>query len=131
LAQFKEDPMSSRQSVPPTPENAHIYADFMVQQAAEVSGVHLDYSPDSLTQVDKIVKGFRQERHTSKSVDATLLSFGCYVGKVSVRNAGGTWKNTDETTVKKPTLGAAGSPIVVEGCVSVPKKVMHPLASYL
>ena len=102
--------MSSRQSIPPTPENAHIYADFIVQQAAEISRVHLDYSPDSLTQVDEIIEGFRQEGQTSESIDATLFSFGCYVGEVFVRNAGGAWKNTDETPMK----GVAGSPIVVE-----------------
>jgi hypothetical protein len=98
-------------NVPPTAENAHIYADFIAQQALKVSKVKLDYSPKSLEKVDDIIEGFRREGQTSSQISATLFSFGCYVGEVFVRHAGAKWKDVDQTPMKE---FAGGAPIVVE-----------------
>ena len=53
--------MSNQPDGPPTAENAHLHADFIVKAAKEISGADLDYSPESLEQVDEIIEGFRQE----------------------------------------------------------------------
>jgi hypothetical protein len=102
--------MSSQPNGAPTAENAHLHADFIVKVAKNLSGANLDYSPESLEQVDEIVEGFRQEGQSSQSISGTLFFFGCYVGEVLVRNAGGVWRNSQETPMKS----LAGSPIVVE-----------------
>jgi hypothetical protein len=102
--------MSSQPNGPPTAENAHLHADFIAKSAKDISGADLDYSPESLEQVDEIIEGFRQEGQSSESISGTLFFFGCYVGEVFVRNVGAVWRNSEETPMK----GVAGSPIVVE-----------------
>jgi hypothetical protein len=39
-----------------------------------------------------------------------LFGFGCYVGEVFVRNAGGKWRNSAET----PLAELAGLPLLIE-----------------
>ena len=102
--------MNSQSNGPPTAENAHLHADFIVKATEEISGTALDYSPESLVQVDGIIEGFRQEGQSSESISETLFFFGCYVGEVFVRNLGAAWRDSEET----PREGFAGSPIVVE-----------------
>jgi hypothetical protein len=94
----------------PTPENAKEYADLIVKIAKKNSNVDLDYSPSSLIDVDEIIEGFRQDGQSSDQIYQSLFSFGCYVGEVFIRNAGGTWRESEKTQMK----GAAGSPLVVE-----------------
>jgi len=80
----------------------------MVELAQRLSGERLDYSTQSLARVDEIVEGFRREGTSLEKVSQTLLSFGCYVGEVVVRNASGAWQVADERALQ----WAACSPVV-------------------
>jgi hypothetical protein len=94
----------------PTVENAPRFAEDMVGPAAEISGVDLDYSVASLQAVDDIVERMRQDGCTSDQLGETLFGFGCYVGEVFVRHAGGKWRDAAETAMAK----FAGFPLVIE-----------------
>ena len=94
----------------PIPENASTFADQIVQAARDVSKVELDYSQESLVLVDRILEDFIRDKLTPEQIGETLFGFGCYVGEVFVRNAGGIWKNTTETPMKS----FAGVPIVIK-----------------
>jgi predicted DCC family thiol-disulfide oxidoreductase YuxK len=65
------------------PENAPRFAADMVAT--------LDYSVESLEQVDQIIGGFHDEGVAVEEVEATVFGFGCYVGEVFVRHAGAKW----------------------------------------
>jgi hypothetical protein len=92
-----------------TPANAPRFAGDVTISASRVSGLNLDYTPDSLTLVDTIFDGFRADSVTSDQIAETLFSFGCYVGEVLTRHAGGRWRETaeDEQSV-------VGWPMVVD-----------------
>lgn len=92
--------MKLRLQFAPTPENAPRHAALCVEGAKAVSGVDLDYSPASLHLVDEIIEGFRRDGVSSQEVAETLFTFGCYVGEVFVRNAGGVWRNAEETPMR-------------------------------
>ncbi|MEW5990739.1 MAG: hypothetical protein AB1736_05250 [Chloroflexota bacterium] len=94
----------------PSPENLAEFAVDVVASAEGISGVKLDYTPASLALVDDIIEGFRSEGVGSRQVGETLFGFGCYVGEVSVRHAGGRWRRTEET----PMRGIAGHAFVIE-----------------
>jgi hypothetical protein len=94
----------------PTPEYASALADLIVPVAREVSRANLDYSPSSLGEVDRIIENFRKEGLRVEQVAETLFSFGCYVGEVFVRHAGGCWREAGETSMGK----FAGAPLVVQ-----------------
>lgn len=102
--------MELRLNYPPTAENAAKFAEDMVGPAAEISGVDLDYSVASLEAVDNIIESMRQDGCTSDQVSGALWGFGCYVGEVFVRQAGGKWRNTAETGM----ADIAGFPMVVQ-----------------
>ena len=67
----------------------------------EVDNIILDYSPDSLCHVDKIVNRFHDEGLTENQIGETVFSFGCYVGEVLVRNNGGVWKLPKQSLIAK------------------------------
>jgi hypothetical protein len=95
---------------PPTPENAPALAAIVVKAARDISNVDLDYSAESLSHVDEIIEGFRQQGLTLEQIAETIFSFGCYVGEVFVRNAGATWRDTSGT----PMESFSSSPLVIE-----------------
>jgi hypothetical protein len=66
-----------------------LFSDDIVAVARSVSGIDLDYSVDSLEQVDSLIAGFRAQGVTEYRFAETLFGFGCYVGEVMVRHAGG------------------------------------------
>lgn len=105
----EENSVRLRLKYAPEPANASRFAADIVSSAAEVSGVELDYSPDSLRHVDEIIEGFRSDGMTSDQVGETLFGFGCYVGEVLNRNAGGAWRSATEQEVNY-----FGFPMVVE-----------------
>jgi hypothetical protein len=76
--------------------------------------VELDYSVESLKEVDQIIEGFREEGVEPKDVACTLFQFGCYVGEVFVRHAKGRWRGT-----RKSEMDIIGFPLVVD----LPNKV--------
>jgi hypothetical protein len=54
--------MNLKLRFPPSPEHAKQHAELVVEIAREVSQAHLDFSPASLAEVDRIVEGFRADR---------------------------------------------------------------------
>ena len=59
----------------PEPVNAGSFAADIVASAAEVSGVELDFTPDSLRHVDRILQGFRDDGIAGDQVAETLFGF--------------------------------------------------------
>lgn len=112
--------MNLKLMYPPTPEYASAFADDIVQAARNVSHVELDYSPESLGLVDRIIEGFRDDNLGTEQIGETLFGFGCYVGEVFVRNTGGVWRNASET----PMDAFAGVPLVIE---MLDKSIVNPI----
>lgn len=81
----------------PSPESAVQLAELVVQIARNSMAVELDYSAESLRQVDEMVLGFRNEGQTAQTMNETIFLLGCYLGEVIVRNHGGVWKRAEET----------------------------------
>jgi len=82
------------------PENAALFSDDIVGVARRVSGVELDYSVASLDHVDALITGFRAQGVTEERFAETLFGFGCYVGEVMVRQAGGSWTSSVGTALE-------------------------------
>jgi hypothetical protein len=101
--------MNLRLKYEATPANAPRFAADMVRVAQQVSEVALDYSVASLKNVDDIIEGMRSEGSTCQQIAETLFGFGCYVGEVFVRQAGGSWRATESTPMAK----FGGFPLVV------------------
>lgn len=101
--------MQLRLKYEPVPANAARFAADIVAAAAQISGVQLDYTPESLALVDAIFDDFRADGVTSEQLAETIFSFGCYVGEVLTRHAGGRWRATAEDE-----QAIVGWPMVVE-----------------
>ncbi|SMG38107.1 hypothetical protein SAMN06296010_2368 [Agreia pratensis] len=82
------------------PANAALFSHDIVSVARSVSGVELDYSVASLEQVDGLISGFRAQGVTEERFAETLFGFGCYVGEVMVRHAGGKWTTSAGTALE-------------------------------
>lgn len=102
--------MDLRLKYAPIPANAPLFAADIAQSAFEVHRIDRDYRPGSLTDVDGIIEGFRSEGLTPDQIGETLFGFGCYVGEVFVRHAGGRWRATEDTSMRD----VAGGPFVIE-----------------
>jgi hypothetical protein len=102
--------MELRLKYPATPEAAPLHARECVSAVKNVDGVELDYSVESLVTLDGILEGLREDGTRSRQVGETLFSFGCYVGEVFVRHAGGRWRSPRGT----PMAGASGFPLIIE-----------------
>lgn len=63
--------MQLRLKYAPVPENAARFTGEIAASAAQVSGVQLDYTPDSLTLVDTIFDDFRAEGITGEQLAET------------------------------------------------------------
>jgi hypothetical protein len=105
-----KDKWSFRLKYPPTPEYAARLAELMVEPARTDPEIDLDFSVGSLKQVDRAIRRMRREGADFGQIATTLFGFGCYVGEVFVRNAGGKWRLTQETDLRDLTK----SPMVVE-----------------
>ncbi|MFF0478861.1 hypothetical protein [Streptomyces sp. NPDC004284] len=92
---------------PLEPGNAPWHAAAIVAAAADISGAELDYSPESIVLVEDIVDGFRAEGVTEADMAESLVAFGCYVGEILARHAGGAWQHSRATR-------SFGVPVVVE-----------------
>jgi hypothetical protein len=71
-----------------------IAADVVVM-AREGARVRLDYTPKSLSLVDRVIDSIRRERPPAAAITPTLLGFGAYAGEVLVREAGAVWVDFD------------------------------------
>jgi hypothetical protein len=93
---------------PPTPEYATRHAQIAVDAARNVEGIELDFSPESLPEVDRIIGAFHAERLRPDQVGETVFSFGCYVGEVFVRHHAGRW-----VMPKRSWFGFGGSDMML------------------
>lgn len=100
--------MNLRLKYPPTPENASKHALLAIASVRDIEGVELDYSPESIEMIDRIVEAMRQDGVTIERVADTLFSFGCYIGEVFVRHASGVWRREEDT----PMRGLAGFMVI-------------------
>ncbi|MEU1268575.1 hypothetical protein [Streptomyces sp. NPDC005799] len=94
---------------PLEPGNAARHAAAIVATAADISGAELDYSPESILLVEDIVDGFRAEGVTGEDMAESLVAFGCYIGEILTRHAGGVWRRALTVQVTDLPL-----PLVVE-----------------
>lgn len=83
--------MRLRLKFPPTAANMPRFAADILEAAAEISGVTLDYSVASLAAVDSILGEMQRDGIGSDDVAETLFGFGAYIGEVFVRHAAGKW----------------------------------------
>jgi hypothetical protein len=104
-----------------TPDNAPAFARDIVASTARITGDTLDYSVASLGAVDRIIEGIRAGGGTVDQYAETMFCFGCYVGEVFVRHAGGRWVATPEGQ-----LEVFGVRLVVE--LPPPGKLCNPIA---
>lgn len=81
-----------RLPAPPDPQHAAEHAQRVVVVAQNISGVHLDYSPASLGDVDAILDEFTESG--SNAVAETIFAFGCYIGEVLVQHNDCHWVAT-------------------------------------
>src|SRR5436190_21792670 len=97
---------------PPTPENAAAHAQLAVDAARNVDRVELDYSPQSLAEVDRILSKFHAQKLQVDQVGETVFSFGCYVGEVLVRQLGGSWQMPQRSFLARLGLGSSNMMVV-------------------
>ena len=84
-------PVELRLPHPPTVDWMPDHAASAVAAAARVDGVELDYSVESLDDVDRILGRFHDEGLVSTSIRETVFVFGAYIGAVISRQADGRW----------------------------------------
>ena len=80
---------------PPTPEAAPQHAALCVSAALVLHDVPLDYSIESLRRLDGLIELLREQGLAACQLSEVLFAFGCYVGEVFVRHAGGRWCMTE------------------------------------
>lgn len=95
---------------PPTVEHAFDLAEVCVSAVFKLEEVTLDYSVESLIFLDSLVGDWHDQGAPLEECASVLFTFGCYVGEVFVKNAGGVW--VDKEAVGMEML--AMSPIVVQ-----------------
>jgi hypothetical protein len=87
-------------------------AELAVTAARNVDKVELDYSPQSLTAVDRILESFHREGLKENQIGETVFSFGCYVGEVLVRHNRGVWKIPTRTALSRILRGRESMMVV-------------------
>lgn len=75
----------------PEPGNLDRLAEAIVETAKQIEGVALDYSPESLKDVDKILLRFHEDGMRVRYIADPLFCIGCYVGEVMCRRLGARW----------------------------------------
>lgn len=89
-------------------EQAAFAANRAVETAKKVDGAVLDYSPNSLKDIDKIVLDIRRSGTNPEEVKGTLFILGAYVGEVIVRNNKGSEWSQPPKEVQAAGLTAMG-----------------------
>ena len=89
-------------------EQAAFAANQAVETAKKVDGTILDYSPNSLQSIDKIVLGLRRDGTKPEEVKGILFILGAYVGEVIVRNIKGSQWSLPPKEVQAAGLTAMG-----------------------
>lgn len=89
---------------PLEPDSAPRFAAAIVEAADDISGVQLDYTPASIDLVEDIVDGFRTDGATGEEMAESLVAFGCYIGEILTRYAGGAWHHTADVLSVAPLV---------------------------
>lgn len=97
---------------PPIPGFAGKHAELAVDSIRDVEGVSIDYTPDSLEILDRIIISLKEERVELNQIAETIFAFGCYAGEVMIRNLGGEW--ADPNKVLPPNIAQDSSMMVVK-----------------
>lgn len=93
--------MKLRLRFPATPGNAPDHALLAVKVAREEYEMDLDFSPESLEQLDAQIDGLREEGLTGEEAAEVLFVFGCYLGEVMVRGLHGRWTATPRSPLRE------------------------------
>ena len=92
--------------IPDPTVDARKAAEAAVASFRDIENIELDYSPESLRLMEKVILSIRAEGTRSESMPSALYAFGAYVGEVIVRNnEGARW-----TYPPQPMIDAGMSP---------------------
>jgi len=86
---------------PPTPEYAAKHAETALVSVKNIDKAALDYSPQSLQVIDRIIQRFHRAGHTEQEMAETIFCFGCYAGEVLVRATQGRWRESKDVIPEK------------------------------
>lgn len=75
----------------PEPGNLDRLAEVIVETTKRIEGVALDYTPESLKEVDRILLRFHEDGMRVRYIADPLFCLGCYVGEVMCRRLGARW----------------------------------------
>tara|TARA_R110000850_G_scaffold274404_2_gene411856 strand:+ start:354 stop:920 length:567 start_codon:yes stop_codon:yes gene_type:complete len=90
------DAMTLNLQHPPEPAYAEKHAEIAINVVKNVENIELDYSPESLKVIDRIIQGFHEEGLTEEQMAETIFTFGCYAGEVFVRNRNAKWVTPED-----------------------------------
>ncbi|GEM_PF-3528420 len=88
------------QTITLTQDNVSEFTDAIIASSKKgpVKDVTLDYSPQSLSDLDKIITEFSKIGLPETQIHPALNMFGLYLGEVIIRNIGGRWTDAEEET---------------------------------
>jgi hypothetical protein len=90
-----EEPVSNFEADPRIQQIAEAYALDMVDHARQVHGLEIDWSDDSVQQVERIAavihEEYKKNRPTAEQLEAFYKMVGSYIGEVFRRNHGAEW----------------------------------------
>ena len=101
--------MKLRLQYPAMPRNAVDHAELAVEVARDQYDNELDFSPESLERLDDEIDTLREDGLDGEEAAEVLFVFGCYLGEVMVRNLGGAWVPTPQSSLQ----GVSPWPMVV------------------
>ena len=84
-------PVELRLRYPPEPSFMSNHAALAVAAARSIDGITLDFTEESLGEVDRILLAFHDEGTAVETIGETVFALGAYVGEVAIRNVGGVW----------------------------------------
>ena len=76
---------------PPAPEFAEKHAAAIVQAMKEMEGKNLDYSLESIADLDRLLANFHAQGVGPERIPSVLFRIGCYVGEVLIRAHRAAW----------------------------------------
>jgi hypothetical protein len=91
--------MNLKLDFPPTAENAARHAQAIVDAMKENEGIALDFTPNSIRELDGVLMKFHQKGLTIERIPSILFRIGCYVGEVILRKLPESqWVNPTDVT---------------------------------
>ncbi|HLA35852.1 MAG TPA: DUF3806 domain-containing protein [Rhodocyclaceae bacterium] len=91
----------SEQPIQKPEEVAAFYSEMCIGAAKQMTGRTLDYSAESIALIESIIDQFRMDGAPTKNLSNTLVSMGCYLGEIFVRQQKGTWVWAADTPMKE------------------------------